>query len=87
MINLFWLTEAQTVLVKIVVAVIRFQAARFASPAMGPPPPALWGSASAAPWPLPPASGRSGLSQTAPMGCQLRVRPDHRSGRAARASS
>jgi hypothetical protein len=80
-------SDGPAVLVKIVVACIRSHAARLAGPAMGPPPPASWGSASAAPWPLRPASGRSGLSQTEPMGCQLRVRPDHRSGRAARASS
>jgi len=64
-----------------------FQASRSAGPAMGPPPPALWGSASTAPWPLCPTSGRSGFSQTEPAGCQLRVSPDQRSGRAALASS
>lgn len=74
------------VFVKVVVACIRFHAARLAGPAMGSPPPASWGSAAAPPWPLRPVSGRSGLSQTAPTGLQLRVWPDQRSGRAARAS-
>jgi len=64
-----------------------FQAVRLANAAMGPPPPASCGSASADPWPLRSASGRSGFSQTEPMGCQLRVLPDHRSGWAARAVS
>jgi hypothetical protein len=75
------------VFVKVVVTVIRFQATWLAGPAMGPPPPALLGSASAAPWPVRLASGRSGLSQTEPIGFQLRIRPDQRSGRAGRASS
>ncbi|MDB2408123.1 IS30 family transposase, partial [Jannaschia sp.] len=75
------------VFVKVVVICTGFHAARLAGPAMGPPPPASWRSASAAPWPLRPASGRSGLSQTEPMDCQLRVCPDHRSGRVARAIS
>ena len=74
------------VFVKIVVACTGFHAAHSAGPAMGPPPPASWGSASAAPWPLRPASGRYGFSQTDPMGCQLRVWPDQRCGFAARAS-
>jgi hypothetical protein len=64
-----------------------FQAACSASPAMGPPPLASLGSAFAAPWPLRSVSGRSGLSQTEPTGLQLRVLPDHLSGRAARARS
>lgn len=59
---------AGSVFFKEVVTGIRFQAARFSGPAMVPPPPASWGSASAAPWPL-----RSGLSQTVPMGVQSRV--------------
>ena len=52
------------VFVKVVVACTRFHAALLTGTAMGPPPPASWGSASAAPWPLHPASGLSGLSQT-----------------------
>jgi len=55
-------------------------AARCWWPTMGAPPPALWGSASAPPWPPRRVSGRSGLSETAPTGRQLRVRPDQRAG-------
>jgi hypothetical protein len=60
--------------VKEVVRCINFYAAFWVGPAMGPPPPALWVSASSAPWPPCPVSGRSGLSQTEPTGCQLRIR-------------
>ena len=43
-------TRRGPVFVKVVVTRIRFQAARFSAPPMGPPPPALWVSASSAPW-------------------------------------
>jgi hypothetical protein len=59
--------------VKEVVHCISFDAAFWVRPAMGPPP-ALWGSASPTPWPPCSVSGRSGLSQTEPTGCQLRIR-------------
>ena len=75
------------VFVKGVVTIPSIQAARSAGPSMGAPPPALWGSASSPPWPLHPVSGRSGFSQTEPIGVHCRVFPDQRSGCAARAAS
>ena len=75
------------VFVKGVVTIPSFQAARSAGPSMGAPPPALWGSASSPPGPLRPVSGRSGFSQTEPIGVHCRVLPDQRSGCAARAAS
>ncbi|WP_417275629.1 hypothetical protein [Celeribacter halophilus] len=59
---------------------IIYHAARFSFCSMGPPPPALWESASPAPWALRSTSGRSGLSHTEPTGCQFRVPRDQRSG-------
>ena len=77
----------EAVFVKGVVTIPSFHAARSAGPSMGAPPPALWGSASSPPWPLRPVSGRSGFSQTEPIGVHCRVLPDQRSGCAARAAS
>ncbi|WP_172328737.1 hypothetical protein, partial [Mangrovicoccus sp. HB161399] len=75
------------VVFKVVVTGVYFQAAHSPVPAMGPPRTASLASAPAAPWPRGISSGRSGLSQTEPIGVQQRVPPDHRSGRAERASS
>lgn len=63
-----------------------FHAASRSCPAMGAPPPASWGSASAPPRPWRPFLGRSGLSQTDPTGSQFRVFPDQRAGFLARAA-
>ena len=63
-----------------------FHAASRSCPAMGAPPPASWGSASAPPRPRRPSLGRSGLSQTDPTGSQFRVLPDQRAGFLARAA-
>ena len=63
-----------------------FHAASRSGPAMGAPPPASWGSASAPPRPCCSSLGRSGLSQTDPTGSQFRVLPDQRAGLLARAA-
>ena len=63
-----------------------FHAASRSCPAMGAPPPASWGSASAPPRPCRSPLGRSGLSQTDPTGSQFRVLPDQRAGFLARAA-
>ena len=63
-----------------------FHAASRSCPAMGAPPPASWGSASAPPRPCCSSLGRSGLSQTDPTGSQFRVLPDQRAGLLARAA-
>lgn len=74
--NLNFASVAPAVFVKGVVTLPSFQAARSAGPSMGTPPPALWGSASSLPWPLHPASGRSGFSRTEPCCVRCRVFPD-----------
>lgn len=53
---------------------------RLSEPAMGPPTRSPMKPAAVAPWPSRRVSGRSGLSQTDPTGCQFRVRPDQRAG-------
>ena len=63
-----------------------FHAASRSCSAMGAPPPASWGSASAPPRPCRSSLGRSGLSQTDPTGSQFRVLPDQRAGLLARAA-
>ncbi|WP_395662078.1 helix-turn-helix domain-containing protein [Aestuariivirga sp.] len=63
-----------------------FHAASRSCPAMGAPPPASWGSASAPPRPCRSSLGRSGFSQTDPTGFQFRVLPDQRAGYLARAA-